>query len=92
MFGLLRKRLFDTDLGHIFVSNVGKNFADLLRGERPCKPETADTLQYALSHNILRPDFVIFCWRHKNPIVGLFSLFLKVKSEDVVFTGQYICT
>ena len=32
---------FSTDLGHIFGSNVGREFGVMLRGKRPHKPESA---------------------------------------------------
>ena len=82
---------FSTDLGHIFGSNVGNEFGVMLRGKRPHKPEFAydivrihslmiytDPIEYNINGDT------------KVPLLRCFRIFSKLKSGDILTTGQYM--
>ena len=82
---------FSTDMGHFFLSNVGKEFAVILRGEGPHKPEFAcdivriqslmiytDLVEYNISGNT------------KAPLLRCFPFISNHKAGDIITTGQYM--
>ena len=82
---------FSTDLGHIFGSNFGIEFGEMLRGKGPHKPEFAydivrihsfmiytDLIEYNIVGDI------------KAPLLRCFPFISKFKSGDIVTTGQYM--
>ena len=82
---------FSTDLGHIFGSNVGNEFGVMLKGNGPHKPENA--------YDIVRiPSLMIYTDLIEYSIVGDTKaplrrclLFIsKLKSGDIITTGQYM--
>ena len=82
---------FSTDLWHIFGSIVGDKFGVMLRGKGPHKQEFANAIvHHTPSHDIHRPDWVQNRWRHKGSITVLPFFFSKLKSGDIITTGQYM--
>ena len=82
---------FSTDLGHIFGGNVGNDFGVMLRGKGAHKPEFA--------HNIVRIHSLIIyadlieyniVGDTKVPLLRCFPFISKLKSADIITTGQYM--
>ena len=82
---------FSTDLGHIFGSNVGKEFGVMLRGKGPHKPEFA--------YDIVRIHFLMIytdlieyniVGDTKAPLLRCFLFISNLKSGDIITTGQYM--
>ena len=82
---------FSTDLGHIFGSNVGNDFRVRLKVKGPHKPEFA--------YDIVRiPSLMIYTdlieynivGDRKAPLLRCFHFISKLKSGDIITTGQYI--
>ena len=82
---------FSTDLGHIFGSNVGNEFGVMLKGKRPHKPEYAyDIVRIhslmihtdLIEYNIVGDTMV--------PLLCFFPFIPKLKSGDIITTGQYM--
>ena len=81
---------FCTDLGHIFGSNVGNESGVMLREKGPPKPDFAydivrihslkiytDLIEYNIVGNI------------EAPLLRYFVFTSKLKSGDIISTGQY---
>ena len=82
---------FSTDLEHIFGSIVGNEFGVMLRGKGPHKPEFAynsvrihSLMIYTdlIEYNILGDT--------KAPLLRCFPFISKLKSGDIITTGQYM--
>ena len=82
---------FNTDLGHIFGSNVGIDFGVRLRVKGPHKPKFA--------YDIVRiPSLMIYTnligynivGDTKAPLLRCFHFISKLKSWYIITTGQYI--
>ena len=80
-----------TDLGHIFVNNVGNEFGVLMIGKGPHEPEFA--------YNIVRmPSLMIYSNVVEYNIVGdtkinflrSFPFISKLKGGDIITTGLYM--
>ena len=82
---------FVTDLGHIFGNKVGIKFGVMLRGNGPHQPEFAydiirihslmiynDLIEYNVDGNT------------KAPVLRCFLFISKLKSGDIITTGQYM--
>ena len=82
---------FSTGLGHISGSNVGNEFVVMLRGKAPHKPEMAcdivrihslriytELIEYKISGDT------------KAPLLRCFLFISKLKSGDIITTGQYM--
>ena len=82
---------FSTDLGHIFGSNVGKEFGVMLRRKRPHKPEIAYDIVRILSFMIYT-DLIKYniVGDTKAPLLRCFPFISKPKSGDIITTGQYM--
>ena len=81
---------FSTDLGHIFGSNVGNEFEVLLRRKGHHKPE--------ISYDIVRVHSLMIYTNlieynivgdTKVPLLRCFLFISKLKSGDIITTGQY---
>ena len=82
---------FSTDLGHIFGSNVGKEFGVMLRGKGPHKPEFAyDTVR--IHSLMIYTDLIEYniVGDTKTPLLRCFLLISKLKAGDIITTGQYM--
>ena len=82
---------FSTDLRHIFGSTVGNEFGVMLRGKGPHKP--------AFSYDIVRihslmiyTDLIEYniVGETKVPLLHCFPFISKLKSGDIITTGQYM--
>ena len=82
---------FSTDLGHIFGSNVGNEFGVMLRRKGPHKPEFA--------YDIVRIHSLMICTDlieynivddTKAPLLRCFLFISRLKSGDIITTGQYM--
>ena len=82
---------FSTDLGHIFGSNVGNEFGVMLRGKGPHKPEYAYDIVRIHSLKIYT-DLIQYniVGDTKVPLLRCFPFILKLKSGDIITTGQYM--
>ena len=82
---------FSTDLGKISGSNVGNEFGVMLRGKGPHEPEFAYDIVRIHSLMIYtdRIEYNIF-GDTKTPLLRCFRFISKLKSGDVITTGQYM--
>ena len=82
---------FSTDLGHIFGSNVGKEFGVMLRGKGPQKPELAYDI-VRIHSLMLYTDLIKYniVGDTKTPMVRCFPFISKLKSGDIITTGLYM--
>ena len=82
---------FITDLGHIFGSNVGNEFGVKFRGKGPHKPEIAYEIVRIHSLMIYRGliEYTI-AGDTKVPLLRCLPFISKLKSGDIITTGQYI--
>ena len=82
---------FSTDLGHIFGSNVGHEFGVMLRGKGPHKPEFVYGIVRIHSLKIYTDliEYIIVGDR-KAPLLRCFPFLAKLKSGDIITTGQYM--
>ena len=82
---------FSTDLGHIFGSNVGTEFAVMLRGKRPHKPEFAYDI-VRIHSLMMYTDLIEYniVGDTKAPLLRCFLFISKLKSGDIITTGQYM--
>ena len=82
---------FSTDLGHIFGSNVGDKFRVMLRGKGPHKPEFAYDIVRVHSLMIYT-DLIEYSiiGDTKVPLLRCFPFISKLKSGDIITTGQYM--
>ena len=83
--------IFSTDLGHIFRGDVGNDSGILMRGKSPLKPTFA--------YDIVRiPSLMIYTdtveynivGDKKAPLLRCFPILSKLKSGDIITTGQYM--
>ena len=82
---------FSTDLGHPFGSNVGNEFGVLLRGKGPHKPELVHDI--VRIYSLMIHTDLIECnivGDTKTPLLCCFPLISKLKSGDIITTGQYM--
>ena len=80
---------FSTDLGHFFGSNVGNEFGVRLRGKGPHKPEFAYDI--VRKHSLMiYTDLIEYSivGDTKAPFLRCFLFFSKLKSRDIIPTGQ----
>ena len=85
-----RLAFFSTDLGHIFRSNVGNEFGVMLRGQGPHKPEFAYDIvriYFLMIYNDLIECNIV--GDTKAPLLRCFLFISKLKSGDIITTGQY---
>ena len=82
---------FSTDLGHIFGSNVGNEFGVMLRREGPYKPEFANEI-VRIHSLMMYTDLVEYniVGDTKAPLLRCFPFILKLKTGDIITTGQYM--
>ena len=80
-----------TDLGHIFGSNVGNAFGVLLRGKGPHKPDFAYDIvrihSLMIYTDLIEYKIVVDT---KVPLLRCFPFISKLKSGDIITTGQYM--
>ena len=82
---------FSTDLGHIFGSNVGNEFGVMLRGKRPHKPKFAYDI-VRIHSLMIYTDLIEYTivGDTKAPLLRCFLFISKLKSGDIITTGQYM--
>ena len=82
---------FSTDQGHIFRSNVGKEFGVMLRGKGPQKPEFAYDI-VRIHSLMIYTDLIEYniVGDTKAPLLRCFPFISKLKSGDIITTGQYV--
>ena len=82
---------FSTDLGHIFESHVGIEFGVMLRGKGPHKPEFAYNIVRILSLMVYT-DLIEYniVGDTKAPLLRCFPFISKLKSGNIMTTGQYM--
>ena len=82
---------FDTDLGHIFGSNVGNEVGVMLRGKGPHKREFAyDVVR--IHSLMIYTDLIVYniVGDTKAPMLRCFPFISKLKSGDIITTGHYM--
>ena len=82
---------FSTDLGHIFGSKVGNEFRVMLRRKGPHKPKPAYDI--VRRHSLMiYTDLIEYnmVGDTKVPLLRCFLFFSKLKSGDIITTGQYM--
>ena len=82
---------FSTDLGHIFGSNVVNEFGVMLRGKGPHKPEFAYDI--VRIHSLMTYTDLIeynIVGDTKALLLRCFPFISKLKSGDIMTTGQYM--
>ena len=82
---------FSTDLGLIFGSIVGKEFGVMLRGKGPHKPEFAYDI-VRIHSLMIYTDLIEYniVGGTTAPLLRCFSFISKLKSGDIITTGQYM--
>ena len=82
---------FSTDLGHIFGSNVGNEFGVMLRGKGPHKPEVAYDI-VRIHSLMIYTDLIEYniVGDTQAPLLRCFPFISKLKSGDIITTGQYM--
>ena len=82
---------FSTDLGHIFGSNVGDDFGVMLRRKGPHKPEFAYDI-FRIHSFMIYTDLIEYniVGETKVRLLRCFLSFSKLKSGDIITTGQYM--
>ena len=82
---------FITDLGHIFRSNVGNEFRVMSRRKGSHKPEFAYDI-VRIHSLMLYTDLIEYniVGDTKAPLLRCFSFLPKLKSGDIITTGQYM--
>ena len=86
-----RLAFFSTDLGHIFGSNVGNEFGVMLGGKGPHKPEFAYDI--VRIHSLMIYNDLIeynIVGDTKAPLLRCFPFISKLKSGEIITTGQYL--
>ena len=80
---------FSTDLGHIFGSNVGSEFGVMSRGKVPHEPEFAHDI-VRIHSLMIYTDLIEYniVGDTKAPLLRCFPVISKLKSGDVITTGQ----
>ena len=85
------RAFFSTDLGHIFGSNDANEFGVMLREKGPHKPEFAYDIvrihSLMMYTNLIEYNIV---GDTKTPLLRCFPFFSKLKSGDIITTGQYM--
>ena len=87
----LSLEIFSIDLGHIFGGDVGKDSGILMRGKEPHEPTFPyDTVR--IHSLIIYTDIVEYniVGDTKAPSVRCFPFISKLKSGDIINTGQYM--
>ena len=82
---------FSTDLGHILGSNVDNEFGVMLRGKGPHNSECGYDIVHIHSLMIYK-DLIGYniVADTKAPLLRCFPFISKLKSVDVITTGQYM--
>ena len=82
---------FSTDLGHIFGSNVRNEFGVMLKGKGPHKPKFASGI-VRIHFLIIYIDLIEYniVGDTKAPLLRCFPFISKLKSGDIITTGQYM--
>ena len=82
---------FSTDLEHIFGSNVGIEFGVMLRGKGTHKPKFAYDI-VRIHSLMIYTDLIeyIIVGDTKAPVLRCFLFLSKLKSGDIITTGQYM--
>ena len=82
---------FSLDLGYIIGSNVGKDFGVMLRGKGPHKPEFAYDI-VRIHSLMIYTDLIEYkiVGDTKVPLLRFFLFISKLKSRDIITTGQYM--
>ena len=82
---------FSTHLGHIFRSNVGNEFGVMLRRKRPHKPKFAYDI-VRIHSLMIYTDLIEYniVGDTKTPLLRCFLFISKLKSGDLITTGQYM--
>ena len=82
---------FSTDLGQIFGSNVGNEFGVMLRGKRPHKAKFAYDI-VRIHSLMIYTDLIEYniVGDTKTPLLRCFPFISKLKSRDIITTGQYL--
>ena len=82
---------FSMDLGHLFGSNVGNEYGVMLRGKGPHKPEFAYDI-VCIHFHMIYTDLIEYniVGDTKAPLLRCFPFISKLKSGDIVTTGQYM--
>ena len=82
---------FNTDLGHSFGSNVGNEFGVMLRGKGPHKPEFAYDI-VRIHSLMIYTDLIEYkiVGNTKAPLLRCFPFISKLKSGDIIITGQCV--
>ena len=82
---------FSTGLGHIFGTNVGNEFGVMLRGKGPHKPEFAYDI-VRIHSLMIYTDLIEYnnVGDTKAPLLRCFLFISKLKSGDIITTGQFM--
>ena len=82
---------FSTDLGHIFGSNVGNEIGVMLRGKGPHKPKSAYDI-VRIHSLLIYADLTEYKinGETKTSLLRCLSFISKLKSGDIITTGQYM--
>ena len=82
---------FSTDLGHFFGNNVGNEFRVKLRREGPHKPAFAYDI-VRIHSVMIYSDLIEYniVGDTKTPLLRCFPFISKLKSGDIITTGQYM--
>ena len=82
---------FSTDLGHIFGRNVGNEIGVMLRGKGPHKPEFAYDI-VRIHSLMIYSDLIEYniVGDTQAPLLRCFPFISKLKSGDIITTGQYM--
>ena len=83
---------FGIDRGQVFGSNVGNEFGVMLRGKGPHKPEFAHDIVRIHSLRMIYTDLIEYNIGAdtKAPLLHCFPFISKLKSGDILTTGQYM--
>ena len=83
--------IFSTDLGHIFRGDVRNDLGLLLRGKEPHEPTSAYDI-VRIHSLMIYTDLVEYniVGDTKAPLLRCFPFISKLKSGDIITTGQYM--
>ena len=84
-------KFLSKDLGHIFGIIVGNEFGIMLRGKGPHKPEIAYDI-VRIHSLMIYTDLIEYkiVGDTKAPLLRCFPFISKLKSGDIITTGQYM--
>ena len=82
--------IFSTDLGDIFCGDVGDDKGVLMRGKGPHEPKFAYDILRIHSLKIYTDIVEYNIDRHRSTTITLLPFNSKLKSGDVINTGQYM--